>query len=265
MLAKSGEITAPLPRPPLTDRHDPVFQDTRLEPFPDQADDAPVADPMLHELDQPFLAHRVEERSDIGVQYPVHLLAADPDHERIHRIMRAASRPEPVREPEEVLLVDRVQHRSRRPLDDLVFESRNRERTLPPIRLGYVDPPRRQWPICSPVDPRMQALEIVLKVCFVGRPCQPVHARSRIPLELAECFPQVLDADMVEERGEPFLLPFPCSPPYALQRLCHGSPAWHPARALLVRIPLGLRPWLRRLRSRSIDLVRRLRCYYGGV
>ena len=49
-----------LPRSPVADRHDPVFQDTRLKPFLDQADDALVADPVLHETDQPFLADGVE-------------------------------------------------------------------------------------------------------------------------------------------------------------------------------------------------------------
>src|SRR5262244_3898324 len=52
--------------------YDPVFQDARLEPFADQADDALVADPMLHEPDEPVLAHRVEERLDVGVQYVAH-------------------------------------------------------------------------------------------------------------------------------------------------------------------------------------------------
>ena len=61
---------------------------------------------MLYEADEPFLVHRVEERADVGVQYEVHL-SFDPDHERIHRIMRAAPRPE--RKPEEVFLVDRVE------------------------------------------------------------------------------------------------------------------------------------------------------------
>ena len=59
----------PLPGPPVTDRHDPVFQDARLEPFLDQADDAPVADPMLHEPDQPFLAR--SRRRTIGCRRPV--------------------------------------------------------------------------------------------------------------------------------------------------------------------------------------------------
>ena len=59
-MAKSGEITDPCPVPALTDAHDPVFQDPRVQPFPDQAEDARVADPVGQETEEPFLAHRVE-------------------------------------------------------------------------------------------------------------------------------------------------------------------------------------------------------------
>src|SRR6202040_1327581 len=97
----------------------------------------------FHKPDEPLLAHRVEERADVGVQYPVHLGAGDPDQERIHRIVCAASGPEPIREPEELFLVDRAQHRSRGPLDDLVLKGGDRDRALPTIRLGYVNAPRR--------------------------------------------------------------------------------------------------------------------------
>src|SRR6266545_5179057 len=51
--------------------------------------------------------------------------------------------------------------------------------------------------------------------------------------------------------------------PYASQRLCHAVPVLRPVRALLARIPLGLRPWLHRLRSGPLRLVRRLHSYYG--
>src|SRR2546423_13134737 len=47
--------------------------------------------------------------------------------------------------------------------------------------------------------------------------------------------------------------------------LCHAYPTLSPARALLVRISLGLRPWLHQLRSGSLRFVRRLHSYYGGV
>src|ERR1700756_5403492 len=108
MLASSGEITVPCPVPlSLTVRTSssrmPAFQ-----PFLDQADNAPVADPVFQETDQPLLADLIEERTDVGVQYEAHLLAVDAGAERIQRIVRAASVPESIREPEEVFLVDRA-------------------------------------------------------------------------------------------------------------------------------------------------------------
>jgi hypothetical protein len=50
-----------------------------------------------------------------------HLCAADSDNERIQRIMRAAPWPKPIRETEEIFLVDRVQHCKRCSLDDFVL------------------------------------------------------------------------------------------------------------------------------------------------
>ena len=46
-----------------TDRNDLIFQDTRPQPFLDQADDVPVADPVFQETDQPLLADLIEESS----------------------------------------------------------------------------------------------------------------------------------------------------------------------------------------------------------
>src|SRR5260370_24444839 len=119
---------------------------------------------------------------------------------------------------------------------------RDRDRALPTIRLGYVNPPRRQCPIRSPMDAGMQVLEIALKVLLVVPTCQPIHPRCSILLEFKECLLEVIDTDGVEERGELLLLPLPCSLPYALQRLGHAHPVLRPARALLARISLGLRP-----------------------
>jgi hypothetical protein len=45
------------------------------------------------------MADRIEEARDIGVQYPVHLPLADPNRQRIQRIVLSASRSEPVAEP----------------------------------------------------------------------------------------------------------------------------------------------------------------------
>jgi hypothetical protein len=78
---------------------------------------------MFQKADEPFLTDFIEERSDIGVQYVVHLGAGDAHHQRVQRIVLAAPRSKSIREPEELLLVDRVQHRYRRPLDDFVLEA----------------------------------------------------------------------------------------------------------------------------------------------
>src|SRR6202011_85874 len=116
-------------------------------------------------------------------------------------------------------LVDRVQHRSRCPLDDLVLQCRNCKRALSAIRLGYVDPPARLCPIRSPMDPCMQILKIALEVCLIVPPFQAVHSRCRAPFEFEERLFEVIRADVMEERGERLLLPLPCYLPYALQRL----------------------------------------------
>src|ERR1700716_1581485 len=67
----------------------------------------------------------------------------------------------------------------------------------------------------------------------------------------------------------------PCDFPYAVQRAWHAGLALCPGHGLLVRISLGLRPWLPRLRceclrrgllrSRVHRFVRRLHSYYDGV
>jgi hypothetical protein len=38
-----------LARSPVIDRHDPIFENARLEPLTDKADNALVADPMFQE------------------------------------------------------------------------------------------------------------------------------------------------------------------------------------------------------------------------
>jgi hypothetical protein len=65
----------------------------------------------------------------------------------------------------------------------------------------------------------MQISEVSVKVCCIGLPCQSVYAGSRFTLEGEKRFPEEIDADVVQKRCEPLLLPLPCGLPYALQRL----------------------------------------------
>src|ERR1051325_8990764 len=111
-----------LARSRFLDRHDPVFEDAGSQPFLYEPQDAPIADPVLQEADDPLLGNFREERPNVGVENEVHLPAADPDNQRVQRIMLAAPWPEPIREPEEIFLVDHAQHGRRGPLEDLVFQ-----------------------------------------------------------------------------------------------------------------------------------------------
>src|SRR5689334_22733073 len=133
--------------------------------------------------------------------------------------MLAASGAEPVREAEELGLVDCLQHRDRGPLDNLVFQGRDRERALSAVRLRDIPPPCRLRPIRSPPDPLVQILDPTIEVCLVGPPSQSIHTRCRVPLESKERSPQHGWAEMVVERGEPLRPPLPCRLPYAVQPL----------------------------------------------
>ena len=101
---------------------------------------------MLQETNQPSLVDRVEVGPDIRIENEIHLLGGDSDDECIQRIVLAALRSKPVREPEEVFLVDRVQDSGGRPLDDLVLKGGNCEGALPSVRFGDVDPSGWQGP-----------------------------------------------------------------------------------------------------------------------
>src|SRR5467141_4080908 len=132
MLASSGEITEPCPVPLSLTVTIPSSSTPALSHFwirrmmrlsPTRCSTKRISHSWLTVS---------KKRADVGVQNEVHFPAADSHRERVERIMRSASGPESIREPEEVFLVDRVQHRNRRPLDDLVLQRGNCERTLPP-------------------------------------------------------------------------------------------------------------------------------------
>src|SRR6516164_1549298 len=121
----------------------------------------------------------------------------------------------------------------------------------------------------------MEVLEVFLEVQLVFLPGQTVDACCRVFFKFKERLIEQIDVDMVEERRELFLVPSPCYSPYPFQRRCHPCPTLSPARAVLDRIPLGLRPSLHRLRIGSprhgllriglLRFVRRLPSYYGVV
>ena len=173
----------------------------------EQIVDQPVPDPVLHELDEPASIQLVEEGPYVRISDPVDLAPFDPVCQRVERIMRTASRSEPIAEPEELRLEYRRQdglgHRSP---DDLVLQCRNAKRSCSPVRFRYLHPPGRKRPARPAVNAIVQAGQALFQPVPVFLQRHPVHACRRV-----RCH-------MVQERSE-FLLRFPrgCLP-YPLGR-----------------------------------------------
>ena len=96
---------------------------------------------MLQELQHPFMSDVVEEALDVGIEYPVHPLLLQPRIERIERLVRISSRPEPIRKALEVHLVNFIEDGHHCLLNNLVLQRRDAQRSLPPVGLRNVDSP----------------------------------------------------------------------------------------------------------------------------
>ena len=114
-----------------------IFEHACRQPFGDQSDNSPVANPMLDEADQPILVNLVEKGLNVTIEYPVDPPPPDPERERIQRLMLVTLRSETVAEAQEL---DRCQNCHHRSLDNLVLYGSDAERPLSAIRLRYVLP-----------------------------------------------------------------------------------------------------------------------------
>src|SRR5208282_5877474 len=243
-----------------------LFQHACVQPFLDEPHDAPVRYPMLEEPDQPCVRQPIEKAAHVQVQHPVHTSLMKSTEQGIQRFMLAATWPEPIREAEKVGFVDGVEHFHRRSLNKLVFERRDAERSLPPVRLGNVHPTHRLRPVRSALQSMGEALEILLKGLAVVPPRLPVYASRRMPLQLEVGKPQSVDpVDVMQQSGELCILVQCCRLSYPRQRTRRVYPALSPERVLLAQVPLGQTPSLHLLRRRCSGFVRRLPRYYGSV
>jgi len=98
-------------------------------------------------------------------------------------------------------------------------------------------------------EPSLQAGRVLL-------PRHAIHARRRLPLQGEKARPEQINGQMVEQRGEPFLLPILCRLPHTAQSLGHVVPALGRGRARLPGVLLGLHPFLPTLRRRWHSIVR---------
>src|SRR5580658_8183408 len=111
---------------------------------------------MLDEPDEPLVTHRIEKGSDVDVYNEVHRRLGNTDGESIQRIMLAAPGSKPVREPQKILLVNRIEHFHHRTLDDSVFQRRDPQRSFSSIPFRNELAPRGLRPIGAAMNACMQ-------------------------------------------------------------------------------------------------------------
>src|SRR5215831_15756238 len=130
---------------------------------------------MFDEAHQPRLADLIEKGLDVAIEHPVDAPPADPERERIQRLVLIALRSEPVAEAQELRLIDRRQDCHYRRLDDLVLQGSDAERSLPAIRLRNISPTRWQRSIRSCLNARMEFREVLLEAFCVLGPCHLIE------------------------------------------------------------------------------------------
>src|SRR5215472_9763631 len=120
MLPRSGEITEPWPVPlsatvTTPSSRIPALSHLRIRRMMRLS-------PMRcsrKRINQSWLT--LPKNSRMSASSMVHLPAGDRYRQSIQRIVRPSSRSEPVREPEEILFIDGVEHHDACALDDLVL------------------------------------------------------------------------------------------------------------------------------------------------
>ena len=180
-------------------------------------------------------------------------------------MMRTPSRSKSIRKPQELLFPDHRENLRRHTFDDLVFQRRYPQGSLPSVCFRNIDSPNGSRPVRSSPQPLRQIPKVLFQVLPVVLPCLSIYPCRRITLQPVIRLSQMIDVvNMVIERGE-FGLPIsPYCLTYALQSLLHPFlPALRPEDGTLSPIPLGRWPSLHPLRP--LRFVRRFLRYYATV
>src|SRR6266404_243421 len=258
--------TATLRRPFFRPYSFPILQHAGPQPFLDESHDASICNPVLNELHKPFVRKSIEKPANVQIEHPVHLSRQQSRVERIQRLVLASPGSEPVRKAEKVRFVDSIEHLDRRALDELVFQRRDSERSLPPVGLRDKHSTHRLRSVRSSLQPSGQILKISLQFLAIVPPRLPVHTRRGFPLQSEVGHAQrVQVVDVVQKRRETQLLVLFCCLTYLLQRTGRVFPARCPGRVLLWQVPFGQPSSLHPFRHRLPGVVQGLLRYSRAV
>src|SRR6266498_4169076 len=116
---QEGANARPLGSPRFRRHPRTALQDARRQPSPYQTKDPPVGYPVLQHPHHPLMVDRVEKAADVEIEHPIHPLRLQRSIQVVQSPMRAPAWSIAVTEPEEVRLIDGVQHLGHRTLDNL--------------------------------------------------------------------------------------------------------------------------------------------------
>src|SRR6266852_5734034 len=169
--------TAALWRSFFTSRPLSFFQHARVQPLTDEPHHALVSYSVLDDLNQPFMVQTIEERTDVAVQHPFHLSRQQRGVQGVQRMMRTLAWPVAIREAEKVSLINRIHHRDRRALGNLIFQRSDTEWPLPPVVLG--DESSEHWlrSVSPAPQPRGEVCKIALQLLSILSPRFPSYSR----------------------------------------------------------------------------------------
>src|SRR5690606_4900591 len=144
--------------------------------------------------------------------------------------MLISAGPKAIREPQKIALVNGLQEHPHGLLRDLIFHSRNSDRTnLLAITFRYVHPADRWRPIAATLDPILEVEQPGFEVFAVVAPRLPVYPSCRIfPQALIRLLPE-RHLDVTQQVGEPLRLLLSGSLSDPLQHCSYGFPVLCPA------------------------------------
>ena len=115
-----------------------------------------VGHAMLDKLHRPFVAHLVKEPANVRIQHPVHPSPMEAHTQRVQRLMRATTRPEPVRKAQEVHLINLIENGHHSLLNNFVLQRCDAQRALSSVGLRYIHSSRGLRPVRTTVNPAVQ-------------------------------------------------------------------------------------------------------------
>ena len=194
---------ASLRSPLVRVRDRPVFEYPRVEPFPDQLQQHPIAYPLLEKFPQMSMIQRFEKLPDVHLQDPT---AADPHRLLPHGVQRLMCRPlgaKAVGTGQKVLFVDGFEHHDDRPLKDLVFKRRDPDGARVATRpFRNMHPPHRWCPVRAGLGAVEQRLEVLSQIRRIVLDRLSVHARGPVRANAQVRFVEPTQVDVVGQGSE---------------------------------------------------------------